>query len=314
MKFLRKNEFLVVFIFLLWSCSPKIAEIEGKHITIASFQELLKESDPKFFGLSAESIYLEFANWKKLKTLLTKYLDREAIFRELSDNRFEAELPLKEKQLLYWIVLGEYGSFLGVKESDSEVFLNLPDLEFMVQNQEKLRRNFLVLVWGKWSFDFLDIRTVLGESEKEEDWVLAKRIVKELFPKIRVAYQSVKRNLDRNEEFQNWWNLRWKSHLVRRYRQKVQKGWREEILSQGESELKSFYKENLGRFVYYTKGEKQPYQLSYTRSKEELVQIFLRKKHKEWIETLWNRYDFQVEESYFEELGEKELREYSKSP
>ncbi len=288
----------MVLLFLV-SCSPKIAEIQSENITYSQFVSLLQSEDPRFYKKKDLVIEKELSDWKRLKSILTDYLNNKAIWIDLNINEFSKTISSNVKKLFYLYTISQF-TFEKLKKNNKlrHFKKDKNKVIFYERVLEKPNNNSLTILEVKNMLTLTvgELKSILPKQANIKDF-----IKNNMLHKIYLSIEGKRLGLDEISSFKDMWKLNWKWRLIYLYKKKLINELTQKIIKKGEKPLKDYYKANKSKFGMYPKstGKKQWYQLSYTRVRNSIIEHFVEKEFDKLNERLWEKYKISISKKYF---------------
>ncbi len=319
---------VVTSLFILVNCSPKIGEMNGQAITRNQFTELLEASQPQYFARSQDAIIQKLSNWKRLKTILIDYLNDYSIWMEVQEKNISKTISQKKKNLFNLVSLGEYTFILlknrkSVDQGPSKTPLIFHDealKTYLLNDQPDISSHgddVILSVEGQFSANLREIISFFPNKHKMD---LYNFISKTLVPMIDNALVGKSLGFRRHPQYLKWQKLKWRKYLIHVHQGEVREHFRTSILANQDSELKEYYEKNKNQLAYKELKDKnsksrrlQKYHFSYSRVKSDLVDTFVDKEMEKWRKGLWRKYKIRLEESYFDRLGQQEVKKLQRT-
>ncbi len=326
--FLSTNNYIIlVLIILLVACSPKLGEINSKSINYSRFINDLQDLHPEYFQRNTRVIEGKLTDWKRLKTVFVEYLDNQAILFEVKNDSYEKTISNKEKKLYYLGTLGDFTqkmirkdpAFRKDKITQPDISLNKDILKKLSSdgNSDKLANQDLIILKNDIKLSWNDLKMIFPKNKDLNSF-----IKKQLIPGLEYAMIGKQMAYQNNKIFIKFWDMKWKYFLIRSMIQNKKLIYKKKILQNEEDKLKKYYNDHKNKYLMYIPkkneahkeqdNQRDKYQFSFSRVKEDIANQFAEKEIIIWKKKLWKKYSIKVDETYFKSEENKEMRNLQK--
>ena len=302
---------------LMLSCSANIGEANGKSLSHREFIGRLMDSHPQYFNKSRGFVEEKLYDWKRLKVALEEYLGDEAIHRDLIESGFKARINPKRKELYRLITLGVFSRLNTARRTNLNSLMksekNIIYKTMLPLNLDDKQERPVIQVKGHITLTQKDLMAIFPDRNLKE---LNELVRSNVLPNLYYALEGTRLGLDRDSVFKRYWNMRWRFYLIKEYRNKVKTDIVNSILADNSDRLKKYFEENKNRYVIYKKNNKikddkrEKYQYSFLRLRDSVAKDLSEEDMERWKRKIMIKYNCQVNDDYFNELGKKEITKY----
>ena len=299
---------------LMTGCSPDIGEAHGKSLSHREFIGLLMDYHPQYFNKKRAFVEGKLHDWKRLKVALEDYLADEAIYMDLVKSGFPDSINPKRKALFRLITLGVYSRLNTAKRTSLESLMKSEKAiwykPLLPLNLDMKKDPAVLRVKGHITLTQRDLMDIFPGKTIGE---LTKIMTDNVLPNMYFALEGIRLGLDEDSVFKRYWVMRWRFYTIKEYRQKKRKDLVKAILADNSQRLRQYFDRHKNRYVIYKKKaeakeeEREKYQYSFIRLRESVAKDLSEGDMKRWKMELMEKHGFKVNESYFKDLGNKEI-------